>query len=477
MRLRQANPSGRRQGFNPPRQLHGYLRNDPANPTDRCIVVEHPLLRIREAVRVEWHRQGMSIIQPLPVEGRVHDRRVLWSEVVHFVAAARHERVVRIVRIGRRSQTTEEEIHKLPHVILTDGVKWKPSSLDYSMTDNPDWYNLIAEEADDEYPRQSKFDMYGNLKEGYQIENEIARKRKTSIPAEPGSDPVYVITAVSAPVYKAHHEIMEMNQVRIMNEESQISGGAPVVSKEQPLNIKKYQPNFLHVPDEKICRTFEATTQGAITINFGTKLQQMMKSPYPAMNVPRRFEPVATDTIFSKTPAVATGMTAAQIFVGRKSCVIDVIGLKSKENFPSALEDIIRKRGAMNLLISDGSKEQTSQRVKDILRSLQIKDWQSEASYQHQNFAERVWKHLKGNVNFMMNLRNVPANAWLLCAQWCADVMNHTAQESLGWKPPLQVLTGQTVDISILLQFCFWDVVYITCLKSKSHNNQIGTES
>ena len=47
-----------------------------------------------------------------------------------------------------------------------------------------------------------------------------------------------------------------------------------------------------------------------------------------------------------------------------------------------------------------------------------------------------------------MNWRNVDPSAWLLCAQWVADVMNHTSEKSLNWKPPLQVLTGQIIDIA-----------------------------
>ena len=42
------------------------------------------------------------------------------------------------------------------------------------------------------------------------------------------------------------------------------------------------------------------------------------------MNVPRRHEPVATDTIFSDTPAVDSGVKQAQVFVGRDSLVADV---------------------------------------------------------------------------------------------------------------------------------------------------------
>ena len=92
----------------------------------------------------------------------------------------------------------------------------------------------------------------------------------------------------------------------------------------------------------------------------------------------------------------------------------------------------------MDKLISNSARTEISARVKDILRSLCIDDWQSKAQYQHQNFAERRWQHFKKNLNWYMNYRNVPPEAWLLCAQWIADVMNHTAEKSLGWRIPMQ---------------------------------------
>ena len=195
----------------------------------------------------------------------------------------------------------------------------------------------------------------------------------------------------------------------------------------------------------------------------GHNVTQTIKSPYPALNVWRRNEPVASDTIFADTPAIDTnGHTMAQIFIGRKSLVIDVFGMRSSKQFVNTLEDVIRKRGAMDKLITDSARTEISERVLDIIRSLLIKTWQSEPHYQHQNFAEHRWQHLKRCVQWYMNWRNVDPSAWLLLLEWVADVMNHTAEKSLGWKPPLQVLTGQTIDISILLCFLFWDVVYVT---------------
>ena len=75
-----------------------------------------------------------------------------------------------------------------------------------------------------------------------------------------------------------------------------------------------------------------------------------------------------------------------------------------------------------------------------------------------------------------MNWRNVDAEAWLLCLEWVADVMNHTAEQSLGWRPPLQLLSGQTIDISIMLMFLFWDIVYCPRYKDQHYVGQIGSE-
>ena len=111
----------------------------------------------------------------------------------------------------------------------------------------------------------------------------------------------------------------------------------------------------------------------------------------------------------------------------------------------------------------------------DLLRAMCIDAWQSEPHYQHQNFAEHRWHHFKRNIQWIMNLRNVDPEAWLLAAEWVADIMNHTAEKSLGWRPPLEVLLGQTVDISICLSFMFWDIVYVARHKDKEYAGQVGS--
>ena len=72
-------------------------------------------------------------------------------------------------------------------------------------------------------------------------------------------------------------------------------------------NYEKARPYFAWLPVETIKKTFQATTQYA-RIPMSTILKKHYKSPFPAMNVHRRNEPIATDTVSSDTPATGSGM-------------------------------------------------------------------------------------------------------------------------------------------------------------------------
>jgi len=78
----------------------------------------------------------------------------------------------------------------------------------------------------------------------------------------------------------------------------------PVQVKKRPIDYSKYRTHFLGIPVEKIKATFQATTQFATNVMAGSKILQTIKSPWPANNVLRRNEPVATDTIKAQVPAI-----------------------------------------------------------------------------------------------------------------------------------------------------------------------------
>ena len=201
-------------------------------------------------------------------------------------------------------------------------------------------------------------------------------------------------------------------------------------------------------------------------------MKRHLKSRNPALDVPRRHEPVATDTIFSDTPAVDSGVKQAQVFVGRDSLVADVYQMKSGKQFVITLEDNIRRRGAMDNLLSDSAKTEISKKVMDILRAYHISNWQSQPYHQNQNPAEWQYRTIKSWTNTVMNRSGAPANCWLVCMIYVCYILNHIAYCALNGSIPLLVLFGITPDISIMLIYTFYQPVFYA-----THDQHFPSES
>ena len=188
--------------------------------------------------------------------------------------------------------------------------------------------------------------------------------------------------------------------------------------------------------------------------------EKHLKSRNPALNIPRRHEAVATDTVFSDTPAVDSGVKQAQVFVGRDILVADAYPMKSGKQFVNTLEDNIRRWGTMDKLLSDSAKTEISHKVMDILRAYHISNWHSEPYHQNQNPAEWRYRTIKSWTNTVMNRSGAPANCWLLCLIYVCYLLNHIACSALDGKIPLLALAGITPDISIILLFTFYQPVF-----------------
>ena len=136
-------------------------------------------------------------------------------------------------------------------------------------------------------------------------------------------------------------------------------------SSSQEPDWNALRPFFAWTSPSSIQDTFNVTTRHGIAPHTQDYIKKHFKSRNPVFNIPRRSEAVATDTIFSDTPAVDDGSTMAQFFCGRDTLVCDAYGIKSTKQFINTLSDNIRKRGAMDTLISDGGKYEISKRVTD----------------------------------------------------------------------------------------------------------------
>ena len=186
-------------------------------------------------------------------------------------------------------------------------------------------------------------------------------------------------------------------------------------------------------------------------------MKKHLKSRNPTLNIPRRHEPVATDTVFSDPPALDSGVKQVQVFVGRDTLVTDAYPMKSGKQFVNTLEDTIGRRGAMDKLLSDSAKTEISNKI---LRAYHISNWHSEPYHQNQNPAEWRYRTIKSWTNTVMNRSHASANCWLLCLIYVCYLLNHIACTALDGKIPLFALTGITPDIPIILIFTFYQAVF-----------------
>ena len=240
---------------------------------------------------------------------------------------------------------TDEELVKYPSVHLTSIHEWDPSVLDYNHPEG-DEEPIWACDPQHTDLLDPNFDAQGlYTRRGIHTLSSLADVLQTSPQATNSLNQAY------------QHQI-----------------------KSAPPDFDKYRPYFGWVSADTIRDTFKHTTQWGVSIRTFP-----MKSRNPVLNVPRRHETVATDTVYSDTPALDSGVKKAQLFVGKESLVSDINPMRPGKQFVNTLEDNIHRCSAMDKLISDSTKNEISHKVKDILRAYNISDWQSELYRQTQN--------------------------------------------------------------------------------------------
>ena len=314
---------------------------------------------------------------------------------------------------------TDQDMDTYPHVFFTSPDEWDPSVLDH---DPPPLDGLDPSQVLDQPFGDPMFDAYGDFNE------RIIANLNILLDAPPEDYGSYI-----ANLHQGSSQEPDWNALR---------------------------PFFAWTSPSSIQDTFNVTTRHGTAPHTQDYIKKHFKSRNPVFNIPRRSEAVATDTIFSDTPAVDDGSTMAQFFCGRDTLVCDAYGIKSTKQFINTLSDNIRKRVAMDTLISDGGKYEISKQVTDLLHSLFIQDYQSEPYHQHQNKAENRFGLAKRYTNTVMNTSGCPACCWLLCLQYICVVLNHLASPTLQGICPVQALEGTTPDISFLLHFSFYEPVY-----------------
>jgi hypothetical protein len=74
--------------------------------------------------------------------------------------------------------------------------------------------------------------------------------------------------------------------------------------------------------------------------------------------------------------------------------------------------------------------------------------------------AEREIGDVKKDIVQVMNITNTPYEMWPLCALYICLAKNNTTHTSLDKCTPMEKRTGQTPNVSKLLQYRWWEPIY-----------------
>ena len=308
-------------------------------------------------------------------------------------------------------KSTEQDMDTYPHVFITSPDEWDPSQVPDQPFGDP------------------MFDTHGDFNQP------IIANLNNLLDAPPGDCESYIeISSVfTANLHQSSPQEPDWNTQR------------PFLAWTSPSSIKD---------------TFNVTTRHGTAPNTQDYIKHHFKPRNPVFSIPRCSEDVATDTIFSDTPAVDDGSTMAQFFCGHDTLVCDAYGIKSTKQFINTFSDNIRKWGAMDTLISDGGNYDISKGVTDFLHFLIIQDYQSESYHQDQNKTETCFGPAMQYTNTVMNTSSYLACCWLLCLQYVFVVLHHLVSPTLQGICPVQALQGTTPDISFMPHTSFYEPVY-----------------
>jgi hypothetical protein len=233
---------------------------------------------------------------------------------------------------------TDKEWDKYPHVVMTSDVDWDPSTIDgeFPLNGDEEFFDASA------YDNGTNFDATGRyrlgtvvasarvtfddpilsesiLPDSLLIEQDFDRylsllddEDDAKLPAQTHEDP----PPPAEPPPPITMDVSPQNNITVPDDPPTVFKNISPHTAKAEQDPEVLRPFFAFLPADIVDRTLKSTTQYA-RVPMSDVMKRFYKSPYPALNVPRRNEDLLTDVIYSDTPAIDDGSTRAAIYSGR----------------------------------------------------------------------------------------------------------------------------------------------------------------
>ena len=226
--------------------------------------------------------------------------------------------------------------------------------------------------------------------------------------------------------------------------------------KKPPVSAEKLS-RMWNIGLEQARKTVKVTTQKGVRI-FTHPIERRLRTRQTHLKYPTLRTTVYSDTMFSTVKGIK-GHSCGQVFATDFG-FIDFKPMKSKSESGHKFEEFIQDFGIPAVLLTDGAAEEKGGAFGDAVKRYHIFHKLSEPYSPWQNRAEAAIRELKKGVSRKLRQTGAPKRLWAYCSDWVARVKQRTATELCDGDTPLQVLTGETVDISEEVQFDWYERVY-----------------
>jgi Reverse transcriptase (RNA-dependent DNA polymerase) len=212
-----------------------------------------------------------------------------------------------------------------------------------------------------------------------------------------------------------------------------------------------------HIGVETAQKTLAKTTQLAIRDYTHSTGGRRLKPFAYQLRYRRLNVEMYTDTLIGKTKSLQ-GNQYAQVFATPFHWVA-VIPMEKKSQAHYTLDTLFQKVGVPRVMIPDNAKELTEGHFKKKVQRASARLHPIEPHTPNANRCEDVIRELKRAYRRTMIETNCPQCFWDLCLQYTAAVRSHTALSirDLEGEVPVTVLTGDTPDISHLVEFGWYE--------------------
>lgn len=171
----------------------------------------------------------------------------------------------------------------------------------------------------------------------------------------------------------------------------------------------------------------------------------------------------ATDTLWAKSKSLNQNV-ASQIYSHK--CGFNAVyhmAAANNENVGYSLNDVVNDYGAFEHLTYDGAAVQVGRNTlfQKSLRKYYIKSHVSAPRRPNENPAEAAIREVKKRWYRMQAKKNIPDRLWDFGISYVCETGNLTVNSSRysNGRPPLEIITGETQDVSEYLDFGFYDWV------------------